>query len=677
MTTHPALLDVIAQLESITAGPIYTIPAPQAAADELAPARRSHGEIVTIPPADRLAVPAGFPFQQIRTEATDFIDNYLARPQVTARALLNLPPGTGKTWQGVRAAHKAQMQGLKVGYIMPRHEFYGTLIEMSASQGYGSGYWHHWQPRQEADSSGQGETCHHTAAITQWIKKGHEAAKYCGGACGFPFMQNQCKYYKQEQTIKLRSHGGITPIVAIQHQHLTSGHTMIKDFDLIIGDESPLGAYPWIWHIPSPFLINPKLKTDKVPAAAFMAILDRTARTMAHDITIEGPALLDALGGADHVLATIRSTLFPDSTLSINQVESVESAPYDYLAIFCDVLISEAREAQAGADYIHRAILRPDGLHLLLRKDTTQDLPAKVIWLDATASPELYSAVTNWRIEVFTRRANLEGPIIQVTEGIFSKTSMVRNKKPSPQAHQTARIIEHIIDREEYANPLIVSYQDLGPLFAGRNFTHFHGNRGSNRFEACDSVFILGTPQPPAAQIELIGRMFYAHRTEPFNDLWCKKPIPYAGTDQGYMASGLWAEPELALILDQLREQEIVQSAHRIRPILSPKPIWLFTALPVADLPPTHLFSLLDALQVETEGVDAGTFLDALDIADTMIAEHGHCTTQHMIELLNVTAVTAYKYLAALAQYDPAAYAPMEVKTIGRGRPRRAIGRIS
>jgi hypothetical protein len=679
MAVNAAILDVIGQLESIVAAPHYTI-APAEPTNGYAPARRSRPEIVAVDPSERTSIPEGLTKEQIRAEATATIDAYLAQSIVTYRLLLNLPPGIGKTWQGVRAAHKAQAQGLRVAYIMPRHAFYLDLISMSVSQGYGSGYWHHWQPRREGDDQGQGETCHHTAKITQWIRKGHQGAKFCGGVCGYKFMHDECTYLGQPRTIELRSSGGIVPIVAIQHQHLVSGHTMMHDFDLVIGDESPLGVYPWIWHIPTGYLIDPRLAD--LPAAAFMPIMDRLARTMAHNITIEGDGLIQALGGADHVLATIRATIFPDSALSVNAAESVESAPYDYLALMCDTLLSEARESSAGQDYIHRIILKPDGLHLLLKKDTTQDLPAKVIWLDATASPELYSAVTAWRVESFTRHARLEGPIIQVTEGVFSKTSMLRGKSPSPQARQTARIIDHIVEREGYRDPLIVSYQDLGSLFKDKyRYTYFHGNRGSNEFESCDAVFILGTPQPPIAQVELLGRMFYPRRSEPFNAAWCKKPIAYTGHDRAYLASGLWADSDLELILDQVREQEIVQSAHRVRPILSPKPIWLFTALPVASLPPTRLCSLLDVLGIATEGIDAGTFLDALDIAETLYnqcsdKEYPYFESQQMMLMLDVSYPTVKKYFDALTEYDPDRYPPLEIRGIGRGRPRKGIGRL-
>lgn len=675
MSTHPALLDVIAQLEAITS-PRHSPPPIIPLDSDLVPARRSHAEIVPIPEEDRIAIQPGEDKDTIRAAVTALIDEYLARNVVTHRLLINLPPGVGKSYQGVRAAHKAQMQGLKVAFIMPRHKHFDTLIQMSDDQGYGAAYWHQWQPRQgEGVGDGKQETCIHTEQITQWIRKGHKGAKFCGGVCGFRYMQNECIYLGQEGTIKLRSGGGITPIVAIQHQHLTSGHTMMKDFDLVIGDESPLGTYPWIWYIPTKSLID-TTKND-LPVTHFMAALESAAQTMAHDIQIDGPALLDILGGPDRVLTAIRATRFPDDDLRIGQVVTVDDAPYNYLIDFCSVLIHEAREAQSGADYIRRLIVKPDGLHMLLKRETTQDLPPKVIWLDGTASPELYASVTRWNIESFTRPARLEGPIAQITEGVFTKGSMVSNKKPSPAARQTARIIDHIIARERYTDPLIVSYQDLAPLFQDRyKFTYFHGNRGTNEFEHCDAVFILGTPQPPISQIELIGRMFYPERLNPFNATWCKKAVAYAGHDRGYMASGLWAEPDLAIILDQLREQEIVQSAHRVRPILSPKPIWLFTALPAEALPPTYLYSLLDAIRVDMDGIDASTFLDALDIAETMIADHGHCTSQQMAELLDTSIQTAYKYLAALAQYDPELYAPMEVRIIGRGRPRRAIGRI-
>lgn len=677
--THPALIEVLDQLKAIENAPRYVVPPVAAPAGAPEPARRGHAEIVAVAEADRVAVPVGESVDAIRAAAGQIIADYLAEPIATRRLLLQLPAGVGKTYLGVEAAHKAQAAGLRVAYVMPRHDFFDTLIDTSAKQGYTGAYWHHWQPRQAgAEVDAEGETCHLSKPIGQWIQKGHPAMNFCASVCGWKHINNRCLYHRQKQTIELKAHDGIWPIVAIQHAHIVTGHALMSDFDLIIGDESPLAAYPHLWHIPTRWLA-PAGKLSKAledkPAAAFMPILDRTARHMAHDITIDGPALLDVLGGAEHVIRTIRATLFEESTVKIYTAEAVEHVPYDYLAHFCAVLLAEAKEHAAGRPYIRRALLQADGLRLLLKRDTTSHMPPKTIWLDATASPELYHRVTNWRIESFYRSASLAGPIVQLTEGVFSKTSMVANKRPTAKAKETARIIESLIAREGYADPLIVSYSDLAPLFKDRKFAYFHANRGTNDFENCDAVFILGTPQPPTSQIELAARMFFAQRMTPFNDLWCKKVIPYAGQDRGYIASGLWADEDLALVLDQLREQEIVQSAHRVRPVLSSKPIWLFTAMPVAALPPTHLYSLLDALGVDGEGIDAGTFLDAMDIANVQIDQHGHCTAQDMIDLLEVSRATAYKYLAALAQYDPERYAPMEVRTIGKGRPKRAIGR--
>lgn len=609
-----------------------------------------------------LDMPRGVPVADIRAEAHAACLDYLQAENVTDRLLLRLPAGVGKTYLGVKMAHMYQMAGKKVGFIMPRTDFYQTVLDISEEQNYGAGYWMRWLPRQAGDADGRGETCHHATAIGEWIKRGHEAKRFCAsdGICGYRFMNEECGYYDQANVYKMRAkNGGVWPIVAIQHQHLTLGHILMKDFDLIIGDESPLDAYLNHWRIKAANLYDYTKK--ELPAGVLMTRLKVAAAMLNDESVLSGPALLNSLGGAAEVQALIMATLWPaDDRTHIDTAASAKHTPVNYLQAACTLLLREARAAIVGDGYIPRVTLDSDGLELFLRRETTPTLPARVIWLDATAAPELYQRVTRWKTRTFHQRPILEGAINQVVDGIWSKSTMVKDGRPTPKAIQTARIIEHLIEREGYTNPLIVSYKDLAPLFAHRCYTWFGGNRGTNDFEHCDAVIVLGTPQPSATQLEHTARMYYMDRMEPFDLTWGQRQLEYVGTDRAGRASGFWNDADMQQLLDQKRIAEIVQAFHRVRPISSPKPGWLFTALPIPDLPPTRVAGMLDYLGIYTTGIKPTVFLDALDVADVMIDQAGQCEAQDLIDTLGVVRTTAIKYLDALSEYDPERYSRIE-----------------
>ena len=59
-----------------------------------------------------------------------------------------------------------------------------------------------------------------------------------------------------------------------------------------------------------------------------------------------------------------------------------------------------------------------------------------------------------------------------------------------------------------------------------------------------------------------------------------------------------FADERLNLIMRTYREDEMVQAAHRIRPLLNPeeKEIFLISNLPIKELPPQELLTLDDLI---------------------------------------------------------------------------------
>lgn len=633
-------------------------------------AKRARSRIIDVPYAP---LPSSTTLEEARESLKPSMIAYLETTPVTKRLLCQVNPGVGKTQAATEVAFYARNQGLRVAYVMPRHEFFDDLLMITDRLGQPRSAWFHWMPRQP-ETPTTPETCHHSAAMQQWVARGHQSFKFCSGVCGFDFMENACLYWSQQKAASQPNADGLYPIVAIQHAHIATNHILMKDFDVVIGDESPLAAFPYRWHIPTINILPSNLK-KKDAAYSMMKIMAETAVTMQEDLTISGPDLINLIGGVEVVYTAKRLSEAEDLQCKIKNPLFVKMAPYRHAADLIRLLYFEALSYQRGEEYIHRVLLRRDGLYLLLKRETTGDLPNRVIWLDATGDPELYRMATGWHMEKHTANVHLEGPIYQIVDSTYAKSQLISGQKASQKGQQLAACIRLICQREAYHNPLVVSHSQLASSFEWCQFTYFHGNRGSNAFQECDAVFVLGTPMPPVEQLELLARMIYSYRMEPFDARWCAKPVAYAGTTKAYIASGLWDDPDLALLLNQTREQEIVQSAHRIRPILAPKPIWLLTALPVEALPPTRLLSLAEALGVDVEHIDPLTLIDALEVARMECEQKGYCTSEDLMDRLDFKSrKTAYRYLDAISQVDPLDFPPITIKAVGRGRGRRAIG---
>lgn len=677
-----------AQLEQIAQLPPPIAPAPD---DELGagvkPAKRQHSRIIQ---GEYTEVESGDSLDQVRRDLQKTIDDYCDLLMPDHRLLCIVPPGVGKSHALVRAAIRAHLRGLRVAFVMPRHDFLIDLMQITIGLGHSPAIWYHWKSRRAADEINHA-TCNHAVKIQQWIKKGHEAIKFCQGVCGYQFINagpdEGCVYHAQKDIALAPLESGLYPIVAIQHGHITTGHSLLGEFDLVIGDESPLGMYPYLWHIPNNEIVPHTLDPED-SAYPLLAVMAAESVTILEDKTLSGPALIDLLGGSERVIKAIRNSDIIHMETDIHYDYEADIAPYNHGIALLTMLAAEADRARSGAPYIERIIIRRDGLRLLLKRTTNHLLPPKVIWADATGDPALYEQMTDWRIKTFNANVKIEGAIHQVTDSTFTKTTMLQSikraadgvttAKATEKCEKTLKIIQAIIERESYVDPLVISYSELGPYIQDwAKFAYFHGNRGTNIYQHCDAVFILGTPMPSVDQLEIMARMVYSQRWNPFNTEWCQKLIPYAGTNLYYEAGGLWADSHLEVILRQTREMEIVQSAHRIRPILSPKPIWLFTALPIAQLPPTRLISLSEALGLSMEGIDAGTFIKALGAANEKIDQQGYCTSEDLGEMLGVTSrTTIYKYLDALEEFDPLRFAPFKIRAVGRGGGKRAIQSI-
>ena len=235
--------------------------------------------------------------------------------------------------------------------------------------------------------------------------------------------------------------------------------------------------------------------------------------------------------------------------------------------------------------------------------------------------------------------------------------------------------VEHLITTRNYQAPALISYksvvQELSDI-ALDSTGHFGAERGTNRLEACDVLFVIGAPQPQLRQMIDMAAMLYDERTTPFRALWSdREAVPYEGTPYGWPIGGYWDEPSLQVIVRQVREAELIQAIHRARPLRRSVDIWLLTNVPLPYVPVT-LHDVREVFDAPL-GVDMYAWPAFRRWVAEYLDTHEHLTTGAIAEHLSIQAGAARRYLDAVAQAD--GYVLLRVRGDGRGRPSLALAK--
>jgi hypothetical protein len=580
--------------------------------------------------------------------------------------LVSLPPGSGKTWEAVRQIeHWAGAARGRALFAGSRHDLFDDMMKMSGIPvAHQHNWWYHWQPHTGGDpETGQGQTCRWARQFRAWVERGHPGHDFCQkkNVCGYTYINEHCIWHGQKRRTQ--------PIVFVQHLDVILGHPFLEQCTLLIGDESPLGAFLHPWAIPPRDIIpstlfpserssRPELALDSEAIEVLRTLRDLSDRPPPKGIFWEGPALLEALGGAEHVQAVCAATKIAltdlDSPDLYGGPDSVDSAPYAHVVPLFRQLSREADEAAAEHAYISRVRVSKKELTLLLRRSQAK-LPQHVIWLDATANADLYRAMFHRPVEVVAPRVQMTGKVYQVWASLNNRDNLLGEdtaKTPGQQAKnrsgkrdEITKQVQQIIRSQGYDNPFIVTYKALKSSFADFETAHFGSLRGTNQYQDFAAMIIVGTPQASISDLCDQAAMLHQERMQPFDARWSDQPQPYIGHDYGYAVSGFWHDPLLQSLLFQCREAELVQVAHRVRPLLKNAAIWLLTNLPLADLPPNELFSINELFQ-SPAGVDPYQWPAVLALVE-QAGERG-VRAEDIQRVFGVSKSTAYNWYSAL-----------------------------
>ncbi len=606
-----------------------------------------------------------------RAHLKEVLEDYLMNPYPTHRLLIKALPGTGKTTASVAAldALYTHRQHRRTLYAGPRHDFFKDLQAITLYPQT----WYEWQPRRISQSEDHPETCRYEPQISTYMRKGFQAQDFCQGVCGFDYMTNVCPWHKQKAQKET--------VIFGQHQHVVFGHPL--EFNVMLGDESPLHVFTREWRIPAKWILPPGMD----PTDPLTELLHTLAwlTTQTGKKPLFGEQLLKVLGGAAEVAAACephvkRFENLPTDLFTaggIGRPDDVDNLPYAHLVETVPLLHREAKRAQAGEKYPHRIILGGEHMTLLLRHKLTKDtLPPWLIWLDATARPDLYETVFGLPFQVVDASPKLLGKIFQVTNRTNGKRSLLNRdtKARTPKADETLTIIQKLVKERGYQRPALISYKDALVELDWIETGHFYAARGTNAFQDADAIFVLGAPMPQPMQLVNMAKMLFFERDMAFRVIWSEKDVPYQyvdpedGQGRAYPVSGFWGDPDLQAVLEMFREDELIQAVHRIRPVNHACDIWLFTNIPVAGLAPDELVSMHDICDAP-ENVRLEQWRKVQDL----MAQHEIITSAD-IQALGIHRNTANKYIEMIANMP--GWEQTKAVTKSRGKPATILMKI-
>ena len=274
----------------------------------------------------------------------------------------------------------------------------------------------------------------------------------------------------------------------------------------------------------------------------------------------------------------------------------------------------------------------------------------------------MYKQLFGMPVKIVRPNVRMAGTVYQVYDSLNNRTAL---KDSEAKVERLKKQVARIKTTHPYQRPAVITYKAQRELFEADG--HFGAERGTNRLADRDALIVIGTPQPPQPQIVEIAAMIYHDRLRPFNTTWSTRDEPYQGQMVRY--SGFWDEPDLQVVLEQLREAELVQTLHRARPLRRQVDVWLLTNIPLRNIP-TQLKEVRELFGAPA-GVDPYGWPDFIEWARRWIDSHDMIVATDIAERLGVSAPTSRMYLYSLA--GQLELPVTKVPAAGRGPQRAAV----
>lgn len=586
--------------------------------------------------------------------------------------ILKAPAGVGKTHSVLSAVQAAARQGSRVLWAGQDHNAWGDLSSFPA---FDPDLWLHWQGLLRNGDDGE-PICRFNKSMDHWLRLGYPARDLCMKLCAGEYME-ECPYWQQ---VKNKA-----PCTFGQHAHLCFGVPVTRKFSMAVIDELPVGAFvkerfiPWRTGI---YKTQARLKKQGLTGetADLIDALVFASYSIQQGAILDGRALFDQIGPSlDAVFHAVDAGAYELPVVpDVASPGDVWNAEYWFLP---DLLLNAAMGHKAWSsgwdDWAHRVWADFKGLHILGRHSLWDDLPEKVMVMDATAQVPLYKLLlresiklpgggSGWRQRkvrrVYSPTVKRAGKLYQVTGRLNSKKSLykvarevviidsdgneTRSREIEPQRGfwDAVSAICEISRARGFSQIGLVTYKAIEKKFAeelsARGLTvtarHFYNVRGTNSMIGVEALFVVGTPTPRAVDLIKLATALDAGRQLPFVD--GDKPI-YRSMDVSFPLTtqamenikaakgwdydvdavgrtvGVYSDPTIRALHDQFRAAELEQACHRARVNINATPVFILTATPLIDEP---LDGIWDDPQIGPDGIPWRTWILLRDWLDSL-----------------------------------------------------------
>lgn len=536
-------------------------------------------------------LPEPLPLEEVRAGITRQIMLYAINPDYAGELLLiRVPPGTGKTTAAVNAVQ--HLSHKRILYAASRHDFFG---DVRLVPGFDPSLWYEWRPICE-------DTCRYHASMLAWLNRGYQSSRFCDQVCKWDQHIRRCPYRVQRARKE--------PVIFGMHQHLITGMA-ISNYGLGICDEMPLNAFMNQRHIPPSGVYVPGAEE---PLATLFRRLDGIVQG-GHS-PVHGPSLMPLIG---ETLDTVYEQLddledrFPRTPDIVSPEEAMKVA-YWYIFDFLRLLSKEYECWRNGwKDWVSRVWVSKHGI-LLLDRFQARDKwrgpvdayqPQKLICLDATGSQEMYWRLFGRPVVEYAPVVKRPGRVFQVVGRLYGMSETMAEvgkgkKRLSRHGVQMLKTADLIANQYEGKRTAAVTFKgaeiEFERTFGEGNVRHYGALRGTNDLESADCLIVAGGYCPSMDGTFNLCAALHPERMAPFVQLengqpvapWSRQLREYRLREPGLKVpwrkvSGFWRDPDLSVVLEEFRRNEIVQALHRVRPNLKPSDVWILTSLPTGE----------------------------------------------------------------------------------------------
>jgi len=225
-------------------------------------------------------------------------------------------------------------------------------------------------------------------------------------------------------------------------------------------------------------------------------------------------------------------------------------------------------------------------------------LPGPTIILDATGKPEIYEKLFGVRPILYAPRMTFENQVTQV----YSASGSYGSLRNAFHRSRMLEVLKHFLAEEP--RTLVICKQGMKEAVSAilppeAAVTHFYGNRGSNVFQDFKRAIVFGMPgMTPDTVLRYAGAFYYQENLSTDTE---EQVRVYAGKQVGVKVLA-YKEPLIQAIAETAREDEVLQSIHRIRPGLDrTKDIVVITNLVLTEMPVAELVSVDELLGKKTQ----------------------------------------------------------------------------